>query len=229
MAVFRVEKNANYTTMSNHHLKDHGLSLKAKGLLSQFLSLPDSWHYNVKGLVTINKDGKAAIETALWELEQCGYVQRRQLRDENGRMSGVEYIIYEVPQTPEPETALPLPENPSTGNPAADKPQAENPPQLNTNPSNTDRIKYREEKEPRRQYGAYGNVLFTDSEYEKLRAEFPSDYQQRIERLSEYMASTGKHYKNHLATLRSWARRDGKKPVSGYSHSNYAFEEGDSL
>lgn len=63
----------------------------------------------------------------------------------------------------------------------------------------------------RHKYGAYKNVLFTDEEYAKLQAEYPADYSERIERLSEYIASTGKSYKSHLATIRSWARKDGAK------------------
>ena len=77
----------------------------------------------------------------------------------------------------------------------------------------------------------YQNVLLSDAELEKLRIEFPADYQNRIERLSEYIASSGKHYKNHLATIRSWAKRDCTKQAKAvaYSHDNYRYEEGESL
>lgn len=78
----------------------------------------------------------------------------------------------------------------------------------------------------RHKYGAYKNVLFTDEEYEKLQAEFPDDYCERIERLGEYMASSGKTYKNHLATLRSWAKKDGRK---NSPTPNYGGEENCSL
>ncbi|MCD8190141.1 MAG: helix-turn-helix domain-containing protein [Clostridiales bacterium] len=239
MPVFRVEKNTNYTTMSNYHLQDRNLSLKAKGLLSQFLSLPDSWHYNVKGLVKLNRDGKAAIETALKELEQYGYVRRRQLRDETGHMSHIEYTIFEVPQNaaqPAPFTDFPSTENPSAGNPATEKPVTKNRQLLNTNRSstkglNTKGINNVRDKETRHKHGQYQNVLLSETEYQTVQAEFPQDYQQRIERLSEYIASTGKTYKSHLATIRSWARRDRQKPPAKpvYSHENYTFEGGDSL
>ncbi|MCD7814467.1 MAG: helix-turn-helix domain-containing protein, partial [Lachnospiraceae bacterium] len=100
----------------------------------------------------------------------------------------------------------------------------------NTDLLNTESNKRKREKEPRHQYGEYRNVLLSDSEMQTLQAEFPQDYRQRIERLSEYMASTGKSYKSHLATIRSWARRDRGKPTAkSYSHDNYRCEEGESL
>ncbi|MCI6568709.1 MAG: helix-turn-helix domain-containing protein, partial [Dysosmobacter sp.] len=74
MAVFRVEKNKGYTVMSNHHLRNKALSLKAKGLLSQMLSLPEDWDYTLKGLSLINRESIDAIRTAVWELERAGYI-----------------------------------------------------------------------------------------------------------------------------------------------------------
>ncbi len=228
MPVFRVEKNANYTTMSNHHLRDRNLSLKAKGLLSQFLSLPDFWQYNVKGLAAINRDGKSAVETALWELEKNGYVQRRQLRDKNGRLSTVEYIIFELPQPPPPPD-LPLTENPSTVIPPPGNLLPENPAQLNTKLLNTKGLNPESNKAVPSLYGQYQNVVFTQAELDALKSEFPSDYAQRIEDLSQYMAMTGRQYQNHLATIRTWAAKERKQTLYGYSHSNYTFQEGESL
>ena len=92
-AVFRVMKDRNYTVMSNYHLKDRNLSLKAKGLLSQMLSLPDSWDYTLRGLAAINKERLDAIRTAVLELENNGYITRRQLRDKGGRLANTEYAI----------------------------------------------------------------------------------------------------------------------------------------
>ena len=83
MAVFRVERNTGYTVMSNHHLRNKELSLKAKGLLSQMLSLPEDWDYTLSGLSYINRESIDAIRTAVWELEKAGYITRRQGRDEN--------------------------------------------------------------------------------------------------------------------------------------------------
>ena len=132
MAVFRVEKNQNYTVMSNHHLKNRELSLKSKGLLSQMLSLPDNWDYTLAGLAKINREKVDAIRTAIWELEKFGYITRRQTRDSNGRMSKTEYIIYEYPQ----EVPSPILENPTTEKPTSENSASDNPMQLNTNSLN---------------------------------------------------------------------------------------------
>lgn len=78
--VFRVERNRNFTVMCNHHLKNKELSLKAKGLLSIMLSLPDSWHYNIKGLASLSRDGIDAVRATIKELEAHGYVTRNRLR-----------------------------------------------------------------------------------------------------------------------------------------------------
>ena len=100
MAVFRVERNTGYTVMSNHHLRNKELTLKAKGLLSQMLSLPEDWDYTLAGLSYINRESIDAIRTAVWELEKAGYITRRQGRDEKGKMTAIEYTIYEQPQSP---------------------------------------------------------------------------------------------------------------------------------
>ena len=110
MAVFRVERNTGYTVMSNHHLRNKELSLKAKGLLSQMLSLPEDWDYTLAGLSYINRESIDAIRTAVWELEKAGYITRRQGRDEKGKMTAIEYTIYEQPQPPELD--CPVLENP---------------------------------------------------------------------------------------------------------------------
>ena len=156
MAVFRVEKNSGYTVMSNHHLRNKELSLKAKGLLSQMLSLPENWDYTLHGLARINKESIDAIRTAIWELEGAGYITRHQGRDARGKLTPIVYTIFEQPQpkndmnTAEPSPLLenpitdaPLLENPTTDNPTTeqpttDKPLSENPTQLNKDISRTD-------------------------------------------------------------------------------------------
>lgn len=120
MAVFRVERTRDYTVMCNHHLKDMNLSLKAKGLLSMMLSLPETWNYTTRGLAAICKEGVDAIGSAVRELEAAGYIVRRQLRGENGRITDTEYVIYEQPQepdTPAPELSAPQPDGPDTSFP----------------------------------------------------------------------------------------------------------------
>lgn len=98
MPVFRIMKNTNYTVMSNYHLRDTRLSLKAVGLLSKMLSLADEWNYTNRGLSKICKEGVDAVGSALRELESAGYLERRQLRSESGKIQDTEYIIYEIPQ-----------------------------------------------------------------------------------------------------------------------------------
>ena len=112
MAVCRVEKNTNYTVMSNYHLADPRLSLKAVGLLSKMLSLPENWDYTIRGLTCICKEGRDAIQKAIVELEEAGYIIRSQRHDENGKFSGNEYVIHELPSTDFPLTDFPLTENP---------------------------------------------------------------------------------------------------------------------
>lgn len=97
MAVYkRIQKIDGYTMMSNYHLRDMNLSLKASGLLSLVLSLPADWKYSVSGLTAIVKEGKSAVMSALKELEENGYLSRMEYR-ENGRFQGVEYIFLEYP------------------------------------------------------------------------------------------------------------------------------------
>ena len=139
MAVFRVERNKGYTVMSNHHLRNKELSLKAKGLLSQMLSLPEDWDYTLKGLSLINREKIDAIREAIKELERAGYIVRSRERDEKGRLRGTDYIIYEQP----PNLDLPTLENPTLGNPTLEnptqeKPTLENPMQLNKDIQKTD-------------------------------------------------------------------------------------------
>ena len=125
MAVFRVERNKGYTVMSNHHLRNKELSLKAKGLLSQMLSLPEDWDYTLKGLSLINREKIDAIREAIKELERAGYIVRSRERDEKGRLRGADYVIFEQPQPPTPD--LPTLENPTLDNPTQEKPTLEKP------------------------------------------------------------------------------------------------------
>ena len=131
MSVFRVEKNKGYTVMSNHHLRNHTLSLKAKGLLSQMLSLPDDWDYTLQGLAQINKESIDAIREAVRELERAGYIKRSRERDERGCLRGTVYTIYEQPHA-EPTPEEPTQEKPMLEKPMLDLPTLENPTQLNT-------------------------------------------------------------------------------------------------
>ncbi len=138
MAVFRIEKTRDYTVMANFHLRDTELSLKAKGLLSLMLSLPEDWDYTTKGLARICRDGVDSICSTVRELEEHGYIIRERVRNEKGQLTTVEYTILEQPAKGEPGTAGPGQEKPKRENPVLGKPGQENPAQLNTNKSNTD-------------------------------------------------------------------------------------------
>ena len=142
MAVFRVEKTKDYTIMSNHHLKDRRLSLKAKGLLSMMLSLPKEWDYTLKGLARISREGVDAIREAVRELEQAGYVVRSRTRNPKGQLANAEYVIYEHPMPASRSAPKPAREKPVLENPTQEKPAQEDPTQLmkqesNMNPEKT--------------------------------------------------------------------------------------------
>ena len=129
MTVFRVEKNANYTVMSNEHLRNRDLSLKAKGLLSQMLSLPEEWDYSLEGLSRINREGVDAIRTGVRELEEHGYLERGRRRDGSGRLAGTEYVVHEravartsLPESDEPALDFPMQDAPVRERPALAKP-----------------------------------------------------------------------------------------------------------
>ena len=155
MAVFRVEKTKDYTVMANHHLRNIALSLKAKGLLSLMLSLPENWDYTTKGLSCICKDGIDSINATIKELEEHGYVVRRRTRNEKGQLTSIEYTILEQPQlldnselSPKRENPIldkPTLDNPTLGKPILEKPKLGEPilvkpHQLNTNTSKTNSL-----------------------------------------------------------------------------------------
>ena len=163
MAVFRIEKTRDYTVMSNHHLKNKNLTLKAKGQMSLLLSLPDDWVHTLAGLAQISVEGVDAIRMAVHELEREGYVVRNRIRDEIGHLGEMEYVVYENPQMPEvaeapvsasptleepmlenPTQGNPIQGNPTQGKPMLDHPTQGNPMQLNTYRSNTHKEKKNE-------------------------------------------------------------------------------------
>lgn len=198
MAVFRVEKTKDFTIMSNYHLRDKNLSLKAKGLLSQMLSLPEEWDYTLAGLAHINKESKDAIRSAVNELEQAGYITRRQTTTEGGRFGCNEYLIRERPVLPSP-----LPENPTTDSTPTAIPMSENPTQLNTNSSKTDKEKTElsstdslpiSQKRNRTEVTAaemqqYREIISQNISYDLLRQEYPHQ-QEQLEEILEILVET---------------------------------------
>ena len=211
MAVYRVQRTRDYTVMSNYHLKDKGLTLKSKGLLSMILSLPEEWNYTTRGLASICKEGVDAIGSALKELETAGYIVRRQLRGANGRITDTEYIIYEQPQ---PKKLDMLPSDvvsPDTENPDMVKPDTEKPAELNIEKSNTektitygsstDSIPFREpaaaqlpERKGRdamsvSEMESYRDLILENIEYDHLYREFTT-YREDLDEIVELMVET---------------------------------------
>ena len=206
MAVFRIERTRDYTVMSNHHLRNANLSLKAKGLLSMMLSLPEDWNYTTRGLAKICKEGVDAIGAALRELEAAGYIVRHKLRDRQGRISDTEYVIYEQPQLRKPDT-----DSPDTENPYMDKPDTEKPAELNIEKSNTeksitygsstDSIPFRETaaaRPPERkgrdamsvtEIENYRDLILENIEYDYLCREFAT-YREDLDEIVELMVET---------------------------------------
>ena len=211
MAVYRVQRTRDYTVMSNYHLKDKGLTLKSKGLLSMILSLPEEWNYTTRGLASICKEGVDAIGSALKELETAGYIVRRQLRGANGRITDTEYIIYEQPQPKKPDMLPPDVVSPDTENPDMVRPDMEKPAELNIEKSNTektitygsstDSIPFREpataqlpERKGRDAMSVseienYRELILENIEYDYLCREF-STYREDLDEIVELMVET---------------------------------------
>ena len=198
MAVFRIEKTRDYTVMSNHHLRNRGLSLKAKGLLSLMLSLPEEWDYTTKGLAYICKDGVDSISAGIRELEERGYLRRQRLRNANGQLGAIEYTIMERPIPPKPMQEKPVRENPVQGNPAQENPcqlniDSSRKDPFNTHLSNTD--SFQEEKQKGGEGNAksaseiYRQMILENLEYDHLRQE-PTVDQDMLEEIVELVVET---------------------------------------
>lgn len=206
MSVIRVNKNKDYTTMSNYHFKDNRITLKAKGLLSQMLSLPEGWDYSIQGLVAINKENVSAIKSTLDELKQYNYLvitKKLPNETESGRIEYV-YDVYEKPKQEGKKQEV--------ENLGVEFLGIENPIQYNTNNKITNNKinKYNI-------YGEFQNVKLTDDEYNKLKEKKLLPY---IEKLSRYIASKGKRYKNHYATILTWSRKNNNNTPSWFNESN---------
>lgn len=162
--IIKAERNGNYTTMSNYHLKDKNLSLKAKGLLSMILSLPESWTYSIKGLITISKESRLAIENALKELKENHYIWIEKIYPDKTESHKIEYIyhIYEIPYSDNQDMenqdldnqAL---ENQTLDNPCIDNQALENQHLLNTNILNTNQSK-KEKSNKDNKYNALDSI-----------------------------------------------------------------------
>ena len=211
MAVFRIEKTRDYTVMSNYHLRDRSLSLKAKGLLSLMLSLPEDWDYTMKGLARICKDGIDSISGGIRELEAHGYLIRARVRGANGQLGSIEYTILEQPKAPSPTQEKPIRENPVQANPTLVTPVQEEPAQLNKEessnyPSKTDlsitqgsspipsspptpREKSRIGQDRMRERESYREIILENIDYDILTQDEKLD-RDRLDELVELMVDT---------------------------------------
>ena len=207
MAVCRVEKNKYYTTMSNYHLRDPNLSNKARGLLSTMLSLPDNWDYTTRGLARICKDGVDGITAQLKELEQYGYLVRHRIRDSTGRITDMEYIIYERPHTASPDTEKPYMVKPDMALPRLETPAQINidkriTEEINTDSVNTHSIlsdgsrpsvlaalEAKRKEVSVRDMDEYREIIMENIDYDILRMDMPYDHD-RLEEILELIVET---------------------------------------
>ena len=237
MSIFRINKNDNYTTMSNYHFRDKNLSLKAKGLLSLMLSLPDSWDYSIAGLVSICKENETSIKSALTELKENGYLIIRKCLPNTTKSGRYEYIydIYENPKKKEDiieqnEIKQDIEKQEVENQPLEILPveiqPVENQVQLNTNILNTNKLNTN--NKTKHKYGEYQRVLLTEVEYEKLDKEY-GNIKELVTYLDEYIEMKGYKAKSHYLAIRKWvvdAVREQKikqnkiKPVNSNHYSN---------
>lgn len=221
MAIFRVNKNKDYTVMSNYHLRDKNMSFKAKGLLSMMLSLPDDWDYSIKGIASISKENEKAIKIILNELKELGYLRIIKLKPNETKSGRIEYIydIYEMSEYKKQEYQKQGVEFQEVEKQEVEKQEVEKVGQINTNIQNTKK----QNTDIKREYGEFKNVLLTDDEYKKIEG---INALSQIENLSRYIASTGKRYKSHYATILNWDRRDKQKEEENkYKGMSYREQE----
>lgn len=200
MGKVKFKHNSNFTIINNTIFQDKTISAKAKGLFATMCSLPENWDFNIAGLTALSTDGEVAVSSGLRELEDRGYLKRERVR-ENGKVVDIDYTLFEMPDLNQ--------ENLNRENLDVENLEQENQAQLSTK-----EIKNKKNKNTKPVYGEYGqykNVLLTDEQLEKLKDEFPQDWQERIDRVDGYVQSTGKKYRDYLATIRNWARKDGQR------------------
>lgn len=205
MSVIRVNNTKGFTVMSNYHFQDKEISLKAKGLLGLMLSLPSNWDYSINGLVAIVKENKAAVQTALKELEEHKYLKRTRVQDETGRFDYI-YDIYEKPYD-----KLPWTENQCTDIQCTENRCTENQPQINTNKQSTNKQNTKEQS--KHKFGEYHHVLLTEDEYERLKDLYGGykQVEEHIKILDEYIETSGKNYKNHSLVIQKWVHDEWTK------------------
>ena len=210
IAVIRVIKNKNYTVMSNTHLKDKRLSLKAIGLLSVVLGLPEDWHYTVNGLVGIVKDGKDSVESAIKELKKNGYLRVEKIYpNENNNRIQYQYTFFENPQ----EVDFQGVETQGVETQGVENPYT----YKYTNKPNTNKLNTNTQS--KHKYGEYQHVLLSDKEHTHLLELYGDSLDEHIKILDEYIETSGKKYKNHSLVIQKWVhdewmKRNKDKPIT---------------
>ena len=207
MAIFRIEKKNNYTVMSNHHLVNKELSLKAKGLMSYMLTRPDDWDFTLVDLAKRNKECRDTIGDIVKELERFGYVERHRIRDSKGHFQETEYIVHEEPMRKKPTL-----DNSALDNPAQENSALLNTEKLNTEIPNTENNNYqsnliveneipfpmeRDEKEKidfnNRSYDYWKTIIQKRIDYESLEITYKDELKminEIIEIMTEVMMSS---------------------------------------
>lgn len=217
MAIIRIVKNKDYTVMSNTHLRDKRLSLKAVGLLSIVLSLPDDWHYTINGLVGSVKDGKDSVESAIKELKKNGYLRVDKIYP-NGNCNRIQYqyTFFEKSQ----EVVFQPLENQDIENQEVESQEVEsqvfeNPhAYINTNKQSTNKQntnKQNTKEQSKHKYGEYQHVLLTEKEHTHLLDLYGDSLDEHIKILDEYIETSGKKYKNHSLVLQKWVHDEWEK------------------
>lgn len=201
--------------MSNTHLKDKRLSLKAIGLLSVVLSLPEDWHYTVNGLVGIVKDGEDSVESAIKELKKNGYLKVEKIYpNENSNRIQYQYTFFENPQ----EVDFQPLENQGIEKQGVETQVLENPyTYKDTNKQNTNKLNTNTQS--KHKYGEYQHVLLTDKEHTHLLDLYGDSLDEHIKILDEYIETSGKKYKNHSLVIQKWVhdewlKRNKDKPIT---------------
>ncbi len=201
--------------MSNTHLKDKRLSLKAIGLLSVVLGLPEDWHYTVNGLVGIVKDGKDSVESAIKELKKNGYLRVEKIYpNENSNRIQYQYTFFENPQ----EVDFQPLENQGIEKQSVETQVLENPyTYKDTNKPITNKLNTN--KQSKHKYGEYSHVLLTDKEHTHLLDLYGDSLDEHIKILDEYIETSGKKYKNHSLVIQKWVhdewmKRNKDKPIT---------------
>ena len=201
--------------MSNTHLKDKRLSLKAIGLLSVVLGLPEDWHYTVNGLVGIVKDGKDSVESAIKELKKNGYLRVEKIYpNANSNRIQYQYTFFENPQ----EVDFQPLENQGIEKQSVETQVLENPyTYKDTNKPNTNKLNTN--KQSKHKYGEYSHVLLTDKEHTHLLDLYGDSLNEHIKILDEYIETSGKKYKNHSLVIQKWVhdewmKRNKDKPIT---------------